>query len=369
MNKAHERGFVMGPLATGLEKVMKGSQMLHITNGESAAIGLRRSGIPGVVLAWNDVLHEGPVPGGLSLDQLSETRARYIAGMGWRTYAEALEEFQSRNAILQQFREQEEMTLWFEHDLYDQLQLLQILDWLSGQERGETRVTLIAINAFPGRASFHGLGELTPAQLGLLFPARLPVTDSMLILAQRAWAAFTSPDPMAITRLLANETPALPFLANALRRHLQQFPDIVTGLSRAERQLLEALAPGPLRPIPLFLAAQQKEEAPFLGDWPFWQYAYELAQDPAALLVRQDGRPFQLPEFASGTARQPAFLEQELVLTAQGHDVLGGNADWMRLHGVDRWLGGAHLLGRHPVWRWDGEQGTIVYTPTAADDG
>jgi hypothetical protein len=343
--------------------------MLHITNGDSAAIGLRRSGIPGVVLAWKDVLHEGPVPGGLSLERLSETRARFIAGMGWTTYAEALEEFQSRNAILQQFREHEEVTLWFEHDLYDQLQLLQILDWLAGQEWGETRVTVIAIDSFPERATFHGLGELTPAQLSLLFPARRPVTDSMLVLARAGWAAVTSPDPTAITRLLAQETPALPFLANALRRHLQQFPEIVTGLSRSEQQLLEALVAGPSRPIPLFLAAQQKEEAPFLGDWPFWQYARELSQDPAALLVRQDGAPFQLPDFGSGTARQSAFLEQELILTAQGYEVLAGNADWVRLHGIDRWLGGAHLRGRHPDWRWDEAQGTLVHTPSAAADG
>ena len=39
--------------------------MLHITNGGSAASGLREAGIPGAIVAWNDVLHEGPVPAGL----------------------------------------------------------------------------------------------------------------------------------------------------------------------------------------------------------------------------------------------------------------------------------------------------------------
>src|SRR5215467_5131008 len=98
--------------------------MLHITNGDSATIGLRRSGIPGVFLAWRDVLHEGPVPAGLSLSQLSETRARFLAERGWATYEDALEEFRSRDLILERFREEREVVLWFEHDLYDQLQLL-----------------------------------------------------------------------------------------------------------------------------------------------------------------------------------------------------------------------------------------------------
>ncbi|HEV8193743.1 MAG TPA: DUF1835 domain-containing protein, partial [Ktedonobacterales bacterium] len=292
--------------------------MLHITNGDSAAIGLRRSGIPGVFLPWRDVLHEGPVPARLNLDQLSEVRARYIAGEGWSTYEDALDEFHSRDAILKRFHDEQEVVLWFEHDLYDQLQLLQVLDWLAGQERSETALTLVSISSFPGVASFHGLGELTPAQLGSLFPKRRPVTDAMLAQARAAWDAFRSPVPTAIERVLAGGTSALPFLTGALRRHLQQFPDVANGLSRTERQFIEVLAAGSARPLPLFVAAQQKEEAPFLGDWPFWRYVHELSQGPAPLVARQDGGPFLLPKFSSDTARQSAFLEQELTLSAQG---------------------------------------------------
>jgi hypothetical protein len=336
--------------------------MLHITNGESAAIGLRRSGIPGVFLAWSDVLHEGPVPAGLSLDQLSELRARFIAGRGWSSYEETLEGFRSRDSILKHFRDEQEVMLWFEHDLYDQLQLLQILDWFAEQEQGETILTLISIDSFPGFVAFHGLGELTPAQLHTLFPSRQPVTTSAFALARAAWDAFRSPDPRAIERMLAQDTSALPFLASALRRHLQQFPAIASGLARSERQLLDVLVSGPARPVPLFVAAQAKEEAPFLGDWPFWQHVYELSLGPAPLLISDDGSPFQLPSFLDNSAPQPAFLEQTLTLTEEGHAVLGGQADWMRLHGLDRWLGGVHLTGHEPVWRWDETQGRVIDT-------
>ncbi|HEY1388268.1 MAG TPA: hypothetical protein VGF38_06950 [Ktedonobacterales bacterium] len=334
--------------------------MLHITNGESAAIGLRRSGIPGVFLAWNDILHEGPVPAGLALDQLSELRARFIAGRGWSSYEDTLEGFRSRNSILEHFRDEQDVVLWFEHDLYDQLQLLQILDWFAGHELGDTSLTLISIDSFPGFAAFHGLGELSPAQLHALFPDRQPVTASTLALARAAWDAFRSPDPRAIENILARDTSAMPYLASAFQRHLQQFPAVVTGLSRSERQLLEALANGPNHPVPLFVAAQAMEEAPFLGDWPFWQYAHELSQGSAPLLVRQDGMPFQLPEFSNTSASQAAFLEQELILTARGNAVFAGQADWLQIHPIDRWLGGVHLTGHEPAWRWDEGHGRVV---------
>jgi hypothetical protein len=340
--------------------------MLHITNGDSTAISLRRSGIPGVFLAWRDLLHDGPVPAGLSLRQLSEARARFLAERGWSSYEDALEEFRARDSILERFRNEREIVLWFEHDLYDQLQLLQILDWLAEQERGKTILSLIAIDSFPGRSSFHGLGELTPAELSSLFPQRRPITNAMLTLAHAAWDAFRSPDPTMIERVLARDTSALPFLAAALKRHLQEFPSVTSGLSRTEHQLLEALAAGPMRPVPLFVATQRMEETPFMGDWSLWQFVYDLSHGPSPLVVRQDGGAFVRPAFSSSTAGQTAFLEQELLLAEQGHTVLAGQGDWMRLHGIDRWLGGVHLSGHEPAWRWNQPQERVVAMPSAA---
>lgn len=36
---------------------------LHVTNGDAAADGLTRSSVPGDVLSWKDILHDGAVTG------------------------------------------------------------------------------------------------------------------------------------------------------------------------------------------------------------------------------------------------------------------------------------------------------------------
>lgn len=51
-----------------------------------------------------------------------------------------------------------------------------------------------------------------------------------------------------------------------------------------------------------------------------------------------------------------------LRLTATGARVLAGEADHIALNGIDRWIGGVHLHGRHPRWRWD--EGTEAVTTT-----
>src|SRR5215510_3705249 len=100
--------------------------MLHITNGDSAGDTIRATGLEGDVLPWRDVLHEGPVPGGLELEALSVIRARFLSDETNRRKVE--QDFRDRDARLQAGTG-EDIVLWFEADLYDMLQLIQLLDW------------------------------------------------------------------------------------------------------------------------------------------------------------------------------------------------------------------------------------------------
>src|SRR6185436_11095579 len=140
------------------------SPLLHITNGGAAMGVIRAAGLPGEVLAWNDVLHDGPVPGDVSFNQLRAIRARFISDAGWRGLDETLREFAERDRALERSLGQDEVVLWFEHDLYDQLQLLQLLDWFATCELGATRLTLICDAEY--------LGPSTPQRLAERFPGR-----------------------------------------------------------------------------------------------------------------------------------------------------------------------------------------------------
>src|SRR5262249_18557560 len=154
----------------------------------------------------------------------------------------------------------------FEHDLYDQLQLLQVLALVADNGHDPERVELLNVGAFDGRPEFHGLGELTSDELESLWPVRRSVTDEIVGLAVSAWDAVRAATPAEIEAFLACDSSALPFLAPALRRLLEELPDAVTGLARSERQLLAPLAREPLTPGRLFLESQVQEEAPFDGD-------------------------------------------------------------------------------------------------------
>jgi hypothetical protein len=160
--------------------------MFHITNGDCAAAALARAGIPDEdVLPWRDVLHEGPVPTGLTLDELSSVRAAFIAQCGWGDLDTVREEFRLRDCRLAGLQAEHEAVLWFESDLYDQLQLIQLLDWFAEPAHRPQRLTLVCIDRDPDSGRFEGLGALSKERVAALLESRAPVTDEQLDLGRR----------------------------------------------------------------------------------------------------------------------------------------------------------------------------------------
>ena len=162
--------------------------VLHVTNGDSAVAGLREAGVGGDVLAWRDTLHEGPVPAGLDEKELRATRARFLAAQGWAAEEEARAHMEARDARLARaIAGAEELVLWFETDLYDMLQLAQILDRVPPDA-----ASLVIV----GEQEFAGVGELEPRALRALFEGgggqgRRVAVDAVLCDAGRAvWAAL-----------------------------------------------------------------------------------------------------------------------------------------------------------------------------------
>jgi redox-sensitive transcriptional activator SoxR len=319
---------------------------LHVTNGESAGNTLRQTSLGGAVLPWQDVLHEGPVPAG-PRRELLRARAAFLSACGWGSKPTILSSLQRRDRqLLRALRGGQQVVLWFEHDLYDQLQLLDVLA-LAGTTTEAPE--LIVVGAFPGKPSFRGLGELTAQQLETLWPARVTATPGTLAAATSAWDALRRPDPTALVAHATEDIPQLPFLGPALRRLLEELPAPQDGLSGTERRTLQVIAAGADRPPAVLLATQDREAAPFLGDAWLYRTLAALGQGEARLVETQAGEPLP-PAPPLGDAY--AFAALSLRLTRTGERVLEQKADRVTLLNADRWVGGTHITPS-TAWRWD----------------
>src|SRR5688572_22923188 len=168
------------------------TRRLHITNGDSAAPGIAAVDPSGDVVPWRDILHEGPVPAGLSLHDTSAVRARFLAEEGFGNLEEIVRSFAERDNCLRRFTDYDEVTLWFEWDLYDQLQLIQVMDFLADHSADELAETGTALSIVE---TDDYLGMMPPERFPTLFEARKRITPEMLSAGRVAWTAFRSDDP------------------------------------------------------------------------------------------------------------------------------------------------------------------------------
>jgi hypothetical protein len=292
--------------------------VLHITNGDTAVPVIRQAigadgsaaGASGDILPWRDVLHEGPVHASLPLDQLSRKRIEFIADAGWAPRNEVARGFIERDERLRRAAADGEVVLWFEHDLYDQLQLAQLLDWFSRHPHPQLSLVCEA----------DYLGLMSPGRAAELYCKRRRVTAHQLERGRRAWVTFGAADPLSID---VGGDPELPFLGPALRRALEELPWTTDGFSRLERAVLDALRRAALDFRALFSSV--REDPAFLGDTVFQWHLQRMA--------------------AEGLIEQRAthwHLKQE-----------------QRNRRIPRWLGGL-LVDEASPWRWNPDVGNVT---------
>jgi hypothetical protein len=269
--------------------------MLHIANGDHALSVLRSAGLPGEVTAWSDVLDQGPLRGQAGTEEFRSLRAEWLAKHGAG----------ERDGVAAQLRAwdeglrtpADETVLWFEADLTCQLGLLHHLVLIDAS-------AVVTRDPVPGQKEFASL-----------LAGRKRYDRAQ---ARKVWAAVTSPDPRALEALEISGLP--PQMGPALRRLVEELPEVGSGLSRTERTVLEEEGSFP--------RVQAREEVPWITDLFFARVVTELHE--------------------AGMFDEPARSE-----------CLAGRMDY-RARAVDRWVGGV-LLQSANCFRRDGSR---IVAPT-----
>ena len=304
-------------------------KILNIVNGDVATRMMKKANIHGDFLPWRDFLHEGPVPKHFSISKLSKLRVNFIHEQGFGSIEKLEEEFNSRDDKLKSYHKYNKIILWFEHDLYDQLQLIQVLAWFHKNNKEKITITFICTDSY--------LGECSTQEIPKLLRYEHPITTAHLELATRAWSAFIEPTPLLWFKLFQEKMTLLPFLKDSVKRLLEEYPNTRNGLSRSAHQALLVISRGVENPKEIFEQCQKYEKQKFMGNIIFWKILDELIKHEL-VLSKENGRTLQI--------------------TILGQKVLNGEINWLYIKPIERWIGGVNLT-KDNLWCWDIKKKTI----------
>ena len=273
--------------------------ILHITSGDCAGVSLGKSGIPGELLVWHDILYDGPRQPGWPSDQTIKARALFLEKItaGGMSQKQILQTLREQYQKISTASEYENIVLWFDACLFDQSMLAHLLVLLSGLN--SQKVELLCIDDFPGIEPFDGLGQLQPTQLESVYDQRRVVTAAQFQFARIVDKAFACQDLVQLAELSRSTTAPLPWVAAAAARWLQECPDPVSGLGRLEQLVLEAVYKGWEKPGEIFSAVAENDTHPqYWGDITLWAKINGLA-DRKPPLLHIEGPAERLPQWES----------------------------------------------------------------------
>lgn len=217
------------------------SSQLHITNGDSFTSKLKKLKLKGEIITWREMLCEGKTETSVGSEAFWKTRfdflhKNYNVSKSWFV-EKTLKEYRS----LCNHKQQDEIILWFEYDLFCQINMLAVISWLKTHRR-HVQISMICSGYEDDTTHLYSLGELSDDKIQELFKSRVTLSQNDIEYADYVWQLYCSDNPIRLENLRDFDLYQFSYLEEAIKTHLRRFPTIRNGLNEIENRVLHVAA-------------------------------------------------------------------------------------------------------------------------------
>lgn len=217
------------------------SSLLHITNGDSFTQRLNTLNIKGDVITWREMLCEGKTLTTVGSESFWKTRYEFLhknykVSKSW-FIEKTLKEYRS----LCNHKQQDQIVLWFEYDLFCQVNMLAVISWLLAN-RKYAQISLVCSGKEDETDKMFSLNDLSDEQVLNLYKDKKELTQDDIEYADYVWQLYCSNNPMRLENLTDFDDYQFAYLGDAIKSHLKRFPSITNGLNNVENNILHLAA-------------------------------------------------------------------------------------------------------------------------------
>ncbi len=212
--------------------------LLHITNGDNFTEKLQSLPLKGDIITWREMLCEGKTLSSVGSESFWKTRFEFLSqnykvSKSWFV-EKTLKEYRS----LCNHKQQDQIVLWFEYDLFCQVNMLAILSWLKTHRR-HAEISLVCSGKEDDTDKLYSLNQLTDEQLVALYHKRTILSQDDIEYADYVWQLYCSDNPIRLENLTDYQNYKFDYLSDAIKVHLRRFPTIKNGLNDIENHVLD----------------------------------------------------------------------------------------------------------------------------------
>lgn len=255
------------------------TSILHITNGDSTTNYLQKLNIQGDFITWREMLCEGKTEVKVGSEQFWKSRFDFLK----QSYKITKKQFidltlkEYRNLCNQ--KTQEKIVLWFEHDLFCQVNMLAVISWLKRYRKGR-KISLVCSGSVLGSDKLYGLSQLSKKQIQNHYKNKIELTQNDIEYADYVWQLYCSNNPLQLQNVQQYQpSKTFTYLTNGILAHLQRFPSLGNGLNTIENNIITIASEKTLSSKEKFVGAiLQNEDRYGFGDLQYFKKLEDLKQ-------------------------------------------------------------------------------------------
>mmetsp|Transcript_2548 Transcript_2548/g.3031 ORF Transcript_2548/g.3031 Transcript_2548/m.3031 type:complete len:315 (+) Transcript_2548:858-1802(+) len=216
-----------------------GASILHITNGDITTNYLKKLKFSGEFITWREMLCEGKTTTDVGSENFWKNRYDFFKTSYKVSKQKFIDYTVKEYRSLCNKKDQKEIVLWFEYDLFCQINMIAVLSWLKQYRKGYN-ISLVCSGKVGKSKNLFSLSELNENQINKHYKNRIELSQDDIEYADYIWQLYCSDSPLRLETIYKfNPMSPFQYLASAIEAHLKRFPSIENGLNRIENNILE----------------------------------------------------------------------------------------------------------------------------------
>lgn len=256
------------------------SKTIHVLNGDSTAKILEKSGIKGDVVVWRELLCEGPLESAVGSDEFWMKRYSYFEDEMGVSRLEYYDKTIKEIVKLEDVSNYNEVVLWFEYDLFCQVNLMVLCTYLLDNYVKKATYYLVCTGKEDGKEQLQLLSDHSPSDFKQLYENKSTLSKSSLLFAKESWGLYVENNFRKLKEFNFNQNSKFKYFQLVMDQHLLRFP-AKNGLNQISTKILKIINSNTLseKEIVLNLLNWQQEETVYgFGDVQYYLYLKKLEQ-------------------------------------------------------------------------------------------
>ena len=248
--------------------------IIHILNGDSTLPILEKSGIEGAIVVWREMLCEGPLSNDFASDEFWQKRYTYFETEIGVKRLDYFDKTIKEILKLEDLSNYNEVVLWFEFDLFCQVNLLAACTYLLDNYVKKANYYLVCTGKEKGKEGLQSLSNYSSEDFKKLYANKSPLSKANLMFAKECWNVYAENDFDKLKAYNFNQSSKFEYLELAMNQHLKRFPS-TNGLNQIENKILKIINSSALTEneiIRTLLIWQSAETIYGFGDLQYFQY-------------------------------------------------------------------------------------------------